>query len=257
MEPPRNRVRHDTVHSMAYVVPDDDPHRLGVQLVTDLWVVWTSDGVVLIAAPNAALAERWTVYTLLSGGAPNPKIRSVRLASEEEAVGFVADIAAKLGIPPGPIPIDMLDSAADMLGRTGPLRLATYRQLTERTNSDATALPSREQWTEPQPLRVPKEYHIDVRRVAYLSRNLLWVVAWVAVAVAPVLLAAVSLLVWPPTLGPWLEGIDRVLVRVAVPVVSVSFVWALLWFAGTHHALFARFNMWPDRGGTFERDYTY
>ncbi len=116
---------------------DVDPHRPGVQLLVDLWVVHTSDGFALIAAPQATLAERWVVHTVVSSGNPAPKVHSTRLAGQKDIDGFLEDVALVLDIMPGPIPADRLEEAARTLG---PLRLSTYRQLTERQAGEATEL---------------------------------------------------------------------------------------------------------------------
>lgn len=230
---------------------DQDPRRPGLQLLVDLWQVHTSDGSMLIAAPTAHLAERWTVHTLVSAGNPAPRIRSVALADEATARGFVDDIATVLGIQPGPIPPDELEDAER---RLGPLRLATYRLLTERDPSEASP-----PVTTPAPavLAFPDHMRLDWARAGYTLGNLAWMIGWLIVAFLP---AVVIVGYYAGHLAEWwtIVGVDRALswwdnrgafVRLLMwPGSGVTFVWFLLVWVVTHDQVFARFNLYPDRG---------
>ena len=238
-------------------VIDRDAERPGVQILVDLWHVHTSEGDYLIAAATAELAKRFVVHHLISQGKPNAAFHAVNVASSAAVDAFLDDVGALLDIVPGsPIPFDKLREAGRLMSA---LRLSTYRLLTERHPSEATPLPAP---TATAALEVPERFRLDWWRVRYMLRNLAWVAGWAAITAAPLLIGAgywfgVVADWWAPlgwSEGSWWDNRGVIGKSVVVPVAAVSFVWALVWFAATHHALFARFNMWPDRGGRWERD---
>lgn len=242
------------MHAMA----DHDPVRPGIQLLVDLWHVQTTGGSLLIAAPTADLAERWAVHSIISSGQGfAPAVKSVTLATSDEIEIFIDSVAILLGIQPGPIPPDVIDDAARKLG---PLRLSTYRMLTERDTDDVSELPT---VAAAARLEVPPEYRVDWPRLRFMLRNFTWIAGWLVVAFLPILLGSVywlgAFVGWWPRVGfdasesLW-GNRDAVVLSVLTPVLSLWVLWGLAWFIGTHDALFARFNMWPDRGGEWSRD---
>lgn len=239
-------------------IVDVDPIRPGVQILVDLWHVHMSEGSKLVPALTADDARREAVHSIIaSGNGYPPAIKSVELATADVVAEWLEVKALLLDISPGPLPADWFDPTSKDHGKLDEARrklgastLAMYRHLTERAPSEATALPAT---PPPSPLKVPAEYNIDVARMVYMLRNMAWIVGWIVVALLPLLVRGVAYWVAPPVLADVWATLGSFVIE-SVVLGAVSFVWALLWFAGTHESLFARFNMWPDRGVEWSRD---
>lgn len=230
-------------------IADLDPVRPGVQVLADLWRVDTSEGSHLTVALTKELAERYTIHAIISSGrSSSPTLRGAQLATTADVLAHYERVGYLLGITPGaPIPAELLDDAAKQLP---PSQLTLYRNLTERAPSEASPLPAA---AAPPPLRVPDRYNVDVARMVYMLRNMAWILGWVAVALWIPLARGLWFYFTKPTLAEVWANMEAFTIS-NILLGCVSFVWALLLFAGTHESLFARFNMWPDRGGEWSRD---
>jgi hypothetical protein len=222
---------------------DIDPVRPGVQRPGDIWRVVTTDGTSLVLALTAAQAEgavTWAALTDKRRGVP-PDIRAVTVAEQTDIDIFIADTAALLGVLPGPIPPDMLDDAEQTIT---PLRLAMYRNLTEKHPAEATDTG----YFQPRPapaLRIPEQHRFDWRRGAYTISNLLWIGWYMTVYLAPVLIAIAAMA--GDHAGMW-ELPDPL---IFAPITSATVIWGVVCFAVSWESFYAHFNLWPDLGGAW------
>lgn len=219
---------------------DQSATRPGVQVLVDVWRVQTATGAVYVdaASSDAAIENATTAYIRHKGVAP--QINSIRLAEPAELVAWKATHE------------DLVQSGVKRPAWAHHL----YELLSEGRDRDTTATPLPEP-APPAGLVFPDEMRLDWQRAGYMLGNLAWITGWLIVAFLP---AVVVVTYYAGHLAEWwtLIGVDRSLswwdnreafIRPMLwPGSAVTVLWFLLVWTVTHNQVFARFDLYPDRG---------